>query len=249
MKRVIIGVCGFVVLFMVSACSSQYEETPYTINGHQVYLYDSEQEICAAWYSMGITISEDTTFHFINMCPKSYVIKVDGEYISLISYVQEHDVTREELEQLEHGFFTSNASLLEEFGISLNSFTLESIVLLEYQGDITVSGEWDRKVIIDLTKEDIKEELVPILSAELGSKEVCVVGGESVCSPLLGPTPLVMTLTSGENERLVLDLFAETIHVKYYVGEDLHSILNYVSEPREHIVELYQKIIDVYKSE
>ena len=249
MKRVMVGVIVFVLFFMLSACSSQYEETPYTINGHQIYLYDSKQEICAQWYSMGVMISEDTTFHFINMCPKSYVIKVDGQYISLISYVQDNDVSREELAQLEHGFFTSNANLLEEFGVSLNDFSLESVVLLEFQGEITESGQWDEKVVIDVQKDDLNEELVRILSAELGSKEVCKVGENSMCSSLLGPTPIVLTLMSENNERLVLDLFPETIHIKYYIGEDLYSILNYVSEPKEDIVQLYQTIMDAYKNE
>lgn len=110
-KKVFVIVLFSMFVFLIGCEQGSYTKTEHTLNGYDVYIYNSQQEICAEWYSMGIELEDDTIYHIINICPLSYVVLVDGEYISLIDFVQDYEVSREELEKLEYGYFTEQTSI------------------------------------------------------------------------------------------------------------------------------------------
>jgi len=228
--------------FLVGCDETQYEETGHTLNGYDVYIYDSQAEICAAWYSMGVELDEETTYHIINLCPLSYVVLVDEEYISLIDFVRDYEVTREELEALDYGYFSVTTSIANVLEIDLNDFTLESIIVKELNNEIMTPPQWDTFEEIDLTASDVMDDIVLILAEPLGEKSVCK---ETMCIMLYAQGPINITLVSGDT-KIVIELYENRVNIRKSVHDEFSAVIYTVTTPSENILNLYNLIVNRY---
>ncbi|MGS0972410.1 MAG: hypothetical protein ACVCEJ_04080 [Candidatus Izemoplasmataceae bacterium] len=244
MKRILLLIIIAGGLFFLVGCSeNQYEKTEHTLNGYDVYIYDSEAEICAAWYSMGVELDEETTYHIINLCPLSYVVLVEEEYVSLIGFIREHDVSREELEALDYGYFSVTTSIANVLEIDLNDFALESIIVKELNNEIMTPPQWDTFEEIDLTVSDVMDDLALIFSEPLGEKSVCE---ETMCILLYAQGPINITMVNGDT-KIVIELYQDRLNIQKSVNDEFDAVIYHLSDPSEYIVHLYDLIVNRYQ--
>lgn len=241
-KKVFIIVFISMVVFLTSCEQGNYTKTEHTLNGHDVYIYDSQQEICAAWYSMGIELDEETTYHIINLCPKSYVVLVDEEYVSLINFIRDNEVSREELEELGYGYFSIETSIENVLDIDLNEFSLESIIVKELDNEIMDPPEWDTFEEIDLIASDVMADVALILAEPLGELSVCDGG---VCMMYYPPGPINITFVNGDT-TIVLEVYENYLNILKKVNDEFHSIIYNVRNPSENVSNLYEIIVTQY---
>ncbi len=232
------------VTFLVSGCeSSKYTITDSTLNGNSIYIYDSQQEVCTEWYSMGVEIDDTSSFYIINTCPQSYMVLVDKEYISLLDYLKDNEVSIEELKVLSFGFFSINTSIENIFNINLNDYVLESIVVKELNNEIMVPPFWDTSEIIDLELQDVSEDIVKILSEPLGTNLLCE---DMLCRLLYSQGPININLVS-EDFKIIIELYENHLNIKKYSTEDeFVSVIYNITDPWGNVDSLYETIYNRY---
>lgn len=237
-----IFVITLIVLFLSGCESDKYVITEYSLNGNDIYTYDSGQEICAAWYSMGVDIGEGKTFNIINTCPISKVILVEDEYINVLTYIRENEVEIGEIESLGFGFITNSDSLSIVLDIDLDEYELNSIIVKELDNEIMTPPQWDTSEEIDLDLSDISEDLLRILSEPLGSKSVCEDG---TCRLLYAQGPINIELSRGKRTVLI-ELYEQRLNIITYINGEFESVLYDITDPWGNVSSLYSIIYNRY---
>jgi hypothetical protein len=235
-------VLTLIVLFLSGCESDNYVITEYSLNGNDIYTYDSGQEICAAWYSMGVDVGEGKVFNIINACPISTVILVDGEYMNILTYIKENEVEISEIENLDFGFITIDDSLSIVLDIDLDEYELTSIIVKELDNEIMTPPQWDTSEEIDLDLSDISEDLLRILSEPLGSKSVCEDG---MCRLLYAQGPINIELVKGER-TILIELYEQRLNIKTYINGEFESVLYDITDPWGNVSSLYSIIYNRY---
>ncbi|MFH5882050.1 hypothetical protein [Liberiplasma polymorphum] len=77
---------------------SPYQETSMNLDGYEVFVKEGVGESCAMWYSMVIYTGEEGTYLFYNTCPIHYYVKVNEDYIPLLSYISTNPISIETIQ-------------------------------------------------------------------------------------------------------------------------------------------------------
>lgn len=235
------------ILLMLTGCesSNKYEKTNKRLGDYSVYKRDTGAEICAAWYSTNITIDENTTYELLNHCPIVYTVLVDDEHIPVKTYLEENDVTIEDLSQLYLGILHINNSIHDTYDVDVYDFTIKEVWVRELDNTIYTlsenpSGQNNSLEYLDIDLQDIAVPLNELFSVNI----VPIQRDMFSCTYLSSPPPIVVVLG---NETIEIKVSINDTYVHIDIDDGSEEIcLNNVSSPENSVMTLFNTLKEIY---
>lgn len=244
MKKILIVIVVLLVLLFTGCEKQNYAETDNYLEGLRVFTHVTTSEDCDLGYSEVVFDTEEYQYNKYNVCPLEFVVQVDGEYINVYDYIEEYNISYEEVISSGVVYKYSETPLFEEVGIDIKNISIVEVTVLVVDGEILTTGlshDWER-VTLELDFDLIKNDILRILTRDTDERHISF-------EPRImtyGPSPEIkVTLTDGyttfrcsldEDRAVYIDWVSSTNETKYFTADlfkgyeselnNLHNIIN-----------------------
>lgn len=237
MKKIILLLS---IIFILSACENKYIATGRFLNGNEIYYYESNQENCATWESMTIYEDEHLTYNYINTCPTFKVVKVEEEYISITSFLDNNEVSKEDILSSGLGYVDYYDSITTYLNIDFSNFTYSKTTVRLYEGELIEVNYTDELRDLEIDNLLIDNDLANIINQPLGTKSVC----EDLFCRVVGVT-IPITIEYTYNDEIIFFGINENYINVTYINGDYEAIIYYIEDIDGEI----DKIFDIINNE
>lgn len=243
MKKMIFLV--FMILLVLSGCedSLKYTNTGITLDGNDIYYYETNTEICITLYSTTLQLSEDIQYEVMYNCNFHHVVLLNGEYIPLTTYINNNLVSIEDLLNSNLGGPIYYDSILSILDIDINDFLIDRIIIRTLNGEFKKNGgEWTESTKLTLQSNTITGYISELMYTKVEENDVC---NNNMCVIQGNISPGTIYLKNGDNE-LRINFYGNRYQIFY---EDDNSIIGIYGITKSSENELLMDtIMEVYNN-
>jgi hypothetical protein len=218
MKKTVTVIMFVLFITVLTACEGkmEYKATNITLDGNEVFTYETDNDVCIALYSTIIELTEDVRYEILYNCNIHKVVLYEGEYLSLTEYVENHLVSIEDLLNSNLGFPVYYDSVEHLLEIDINDFTLDEVVIRTLNGEYKeYGGEWTESTIVQITQAELSNQIVALMATRVETDDVCE---NSMCIILGNISPGSIYLSEGDTQ-LRIDFYGNRYQIYYVQGD------------------------------
>jgi hypothetical protein len=242
-KKILITIIFALLVTGLTACDEnvEYIKKTITLDGNDVFYYETDIDICTTMYSTIIQLTDDIDYEILYRCNHHTVVLYEDEYIALTEYVENYLVSIDDLIESNLGFPIYYDSITNLLDIDINDFSLDEIIIRTLNGEFEeYGGEWTESTTVELNQQDIASQIVALMSTRIETNNLC---DNSMCILLGNISPGSIYFSTDEAE-LRIDFYGNRYQIHYEKGDEMINI--YSISFTEDNNELASYILGVY---
>lgn len=190
-----------ILIFLLVGCNSQnaeYIDTGKQIGQFDIFLVSSQAVLCDGWFSMPILETDEYSYEYVNQCPYIYMVQINEDYVNLIEYIAEENISSELIIESGIGYIKSNEPISSNLEIDISKLRLVEVIVREFNGDIQgfELAPDAVEVLVEIDFSDIDLEIFAVLSQYLESDDM--ICRSSSCLPYGIHPEITLKLTDGD---------------------------------------------------